>query len=71
MKCSNQDRQKPLSTVEKVERRARILAATVRLLLALLRASGFRLVGERLPQGATKASILRAVTSAQSALPSP
>ena len=65
----DQDRQKLLSTVEKLERRARILAATVRLLLALLRASGFRLVGERLPQGATKASILRAVTSAQSALP--
>jgi len=65
----DQDRQKLLSTVEKVERRARILAATVRLLLALLRASAFRLAGERLPQGATKASILRAVTSAHSALP--
>ena len=63
------DREKLLSTVEKLERRARILAATVRLLLALLRASGFRLVGERLPQGAAKASILRAITSAQSALP--
>ena len=65
----DQDRQRLLSTVEKLERRARILAATVRLLLALLRASGFRLLGERLPQGATKASILRAVTSAHSALP--
>ena len=65
----DQDRQKLLSTVEKLERRARILAATVRLLLALLRASGFRLVGERLPKGATKASILRAITSAESALP--
>jgi hypothetical protein len=34
-----------------------------------LRASGFRLVGERLPDGATKASILRAITSAEIALP--
>jgi hypothetical protein len=63
----DQDRYKLLSTVEKLERRARIFAATVRLLLALLRASCFRLAGERLPQGAT--SILRAVTSAHSALP--
>src|SRR5437764_9572232 len=62
------DRQQLLSNVEKLEKRARILAATVRLLLALLRVSGFRLVGERLSQGATKASILRAVSSAQSAL---
>jgi hypothetical protein len=65
----DQDRQKLLSTVETFEKRARILAATVRLLLPLLRASGFRFVGERLPQCATKASILRAVTSAHSALP--
>ena len=50
-------------------KRARILAATVRLLLALLRASGYRLTGERLPEGETKASILRAITSAQPVLP--
>jgi hypothetical protein len=60
----DQDRRQLLRTVEKLERRARILAATVRLLLALLRASGFRLGGERLPQGAAKANILRAITSA-------
>src|ERR1022692_473919 len=54
------DRQQLLTTIEKLEKRARILAATVRLLLALLRASGFRLTGERLPEGETKASILRA-----------
>jgi hypothetical protein len=67
----DQDRQKLLSTVEKLERRARILAATVRLLLALLRASGFRLVGQRLPQGETKASILRAVSAPRAPSPSP
>jgi len=65
----DQDRQQLLTTVEKFEGRVRILAATVRLLLALLRASGFRLVSERLPEGATKASILRAITSALPALP--
>ncbi len=63
------DREKLLTTIDKLEKRARILAATVRLLLALLRASGFRLAGERLPEGATKTSILRAITSALPALP--
>ena len=62
------DRQQLLTTIEKLEKRARILAATVRLLLALLRASGFRLTGERLPEGETKASILRAITSAEPVL---
>jgi len=57
------------STIDRLERRTRILAATVRLLLALLRASGFRLAGKRLPEGTTKASILRAVASAELALP--
>jgi hypothetical protein len=64
-----QDRQQLLCAIERLEKRVRILAATVRLLLALLRASGFRLGGERLPEGVTKASILRAVASAQPALP--
>ena len=62
------DRQQLLTTIEKLEKRARILAATVRLLLALLRASGFRLTGERLPEGETRASILRAITSAEPVL---
>jgi putative transposase len=65
----DQDRQQLLTTVEKLEGRVRILAATVRLLLALLRASRFRLASERLPEAATKASILRAITSALPALP--
>ncbi len=62
------DHQQLLSTIEKLERRTRILAATVRLLLALLRASGFHLAGKRLPEGTTKASIVRAVASAELAL---
>jgi hypothetical protein len=64
-----QDRQHLLCAIEKLETRVLVLAATVRLLLALLRASGFRLAGARLPEGDTKASILRAVASAQPALP--
>jgi putative transposase len=63
-----QDRQQLLCTIEKLKTRVQILAAAIRLLLALLRASGFRLTGERLPEGDTKASILRAVVSAQPAL---
>jgi putative transposase len=63
------DREQLLTTIDKLEKRVRILAAAVRLLLALLRASGFRLAGQRLPEGATKVSILRAITSALPALP--
>jgi len=53
----------------KLDRRVRILAAAVRILLAMLRASGFTLAGERLPEGAAKAGILRAITSAKAFLP--
>ena len=63
------DRHQLLRTIEKLEKRAQILAATIRLLLALMRASGFRLAHQRLPEGAVKASILRAITSATNALP--
>ena len=51
------------------EKRARALAAVVRLLLALLRASGFSLVGKRLPEGHAKVGILRAISSAQASFP--
>jgi hypothetical protein len=64
-----QDRQQLLDTIDKLERKARTLAAVVRLLLALLRLSGFRLACWRLPEGVAKASILRAITSAKPALP--
>jgi hypothetical protein len=45
MEPIEQDRQQLLDLVAKVDHRARILAAVVRALLALLRASGFTLVG--------------------------
>ena len=69
LEAFEQDRAQLLASIERFEARTRILAATVRLLLALVRASGFRLAGERLPEGETKASILRAVASAEPALP--
>jgi hypothetical protein len=58
-----------VDTLVKLDRRVRILAAVVRILLALLRASSFTLAGERLPEGAAKAGILRAITSAKAFLP--
>jgi len=66
----DQDRQQLLNTIAKLDRRARVLAAVVRLLLALLRASGFSLAGgQRLPEGNAKAGILHAITSAKPFLP--
>jgi transposase InsO family protein len=64
-----QDRQQLLDLVARLDRRARILAAVVRVLLALLRASGFTLAGGRLPEGAAKAGILLAISSATPFLP--
>ena len=65
----DQDRQQLVDTIAKLDRRVRILAAIVRILLAMLRASGFALAGERLPEGSSKAEILRAITSAKPFLP--
>jgi hypothetical protein len=66
----DQDRQQLLDTIAKLDRRVQVLAAVVRLLLALLRASGFSLAGgQRLPEGNAKAGILRAITSAKPFLP--
>ena len=64
-----QDLQLALASSVRWEKRARVLAAVVRLLLALLRASGFRLNGNRLPEGKAKAGLLRAITSADAFLP--
>jgi transposase InsO family protein len=64
-----QEFQDALESNARWEKQARILAAVVRLLLALLRASGFRLDGSRLPAGEDKAGILRAVSSAEAFLP--
>jgi hypothetical protein len=64
-----QDRQARLDRIEKLKRREQILAAVVRLLFALLRTSGFCLRDERLPAGADKARLLRAIASAEPVLP--
>jgi hypothetical protein len=61
----DQDRQQLLDTITKLERQKRVLAAVVRILLALLRAFGISLGGERLPEGVAKAGILRAITGAK------
>jgi hypothetical protein len=60
-----QYRQQLLDSIARLDRRARILAAVVRLLLALLRVSKFNLDGRRLPECAAKANILRSIESAQ------
>ena len=55
--------------VLKLRRRVQKLTALLRLTLALLRTSGFRLTGERLPDGRAKIRILRAVDRARKYLP--
>jgi hypothetical protein len=53
-----------------IRRRVEKLAALLRLALALLHASGFRLSAKRLPDGPAKRRILRAVDRARGCLPS-
>ena len=53
----------------KLRRRVQKLTALLRLVLALLRTSGFSLTGERLPDGRAKMRILRAVEGAREFLP--
>jgi transposase InsO family protein len=55
--------------VLKLRRRVQKLTALLRLALALLRTSGFRLAGARLPDGRAKMRILRAVDLARDYLP--
>ena len=55
--------------VLQLRRRVQKLTALLRLALALLRTSGFRLTGERLPEGPAKMRILRAVERAREYLP--
>ncbi len=55
--------------IQKLETRMRRLAAVVSIQRALLRVSGFSLENARLPAGPAKATILRVVTRARSALP--
>ena len=52
-----------------LRRRVEKLAALLRLALALLHTSGFRLSGERLPDGQAKLRILRAVDQARECIP--
>jgi len=53
----------------KLRRRVRILQSLVRLLLTIVHLSGFRLDGERLPDGLDKARVLKAIDRARHALP--
>ena len=53
----------------KLRRRVRKLTALLRLVLALVHASGFRLAGARLPDGRDKRRILRAVDRAREYFP--
>jgi putative transposase len=55
--------------VLQLRRRVQKLTALLRLALALLRTSGFRLAGERLPSGLAKLRILRAVDRAREYVP--
>ena len=55
--------------VLKLRRRVQKLTALLRLVLALLRTSGFRLTEERLPDGRAKTRILRAVDRAREFVP--
>src|SRR5688572_25618561 len=55
--------------IVKLRRRVEKLAALLRLALALLQTSGFRLSGKRLPDGADKRRILRAVDQAHGCMP--
>src|ERR1700704_7216686 len=55
--------------VLKLRRRVQKLTTLLRLALALLRTSGFRLTGARLPDGPAKTRILRAVDRAREYLP--
>src|SRR4051794_37606937 len=54
-----------------LRRRVQKLTALLRLVLALLRTSGFRLTEQRLPEGHAKMRILRAVSGAREYLPLP
>ena len=57
------------SKMKKMERRCNVLTALVRLLLPLVRVRSVGLDGGRLPDGAAKARVLRAIDSARKALP--
>ncbi len=55
--------------VAKLKRRVRVLASVMRLLLVLVRVTGCRLKGDRLPDGKAKAELLGAIKVARKTLP--
>ena len=61
--------QELLEEILKLRRRVEKLAALLRLALALLHTSGFKLSRERLPDGHAKLRILRAVDPARACIP--
>jgi putative transposase len=65
----NNDIAAVLTENQSLKRRAQRQTAIIRLLVALLRLSGFKLDEQRLPDGAAKAKILRAVQRCGNALP--
>jgi hypothetical protein len=58
-----------LDRIAKLERRVRILTTLLRLVLTLLRLSGFRIDVTRMPEGAQKQALLFAITTARATLP--
>lgn len=65
----DQDRQQLLECIDRLERRVALLTPVVRLAFAIVRASGFQLSGERLPEGDTKRAVLDAIGAAVRLLP--
>ncbi len=65
----NHDIASVLDENDKLRRRVERQTAIIRLLVVLLKLSGFRLDGQRLPDGAAKAKILRAVDRCKGTLP--
>ena len=53
----------------RLKRRSLVLVTVVRLLLVLVRISGCRLTGDRLPDGKAKTEVLKAITAAKKAVP--
>ena len=60
-----------LIEIESLKQRIQNLKALTRLLVVLLRASGFRLDRQRLPEGQAKNSILRSIEKNQAVMPLP
>ena len=62
------DRTRLQTEILKLRRRVNVLGAIIRLLVALLRALDVRLKGPRIPEGAAKARLMRAIDRVQGTL---